>query len=345
MGKTHEVAVSLRRDSPTEQWGFSLVGGADVQTPLIVTRVGFGSPSDGVLQRGDIITKVGNYDARDIRHQDAQTLFKNAGNNIRVVVQRENTPRQNTSTGSSRTSSHNYSPLSVSPHLSPKGNYSTPSPYSPAGSALTPYYSSPLTPIDDNYFEPVTYTPGGRRTTARGQDIHVTNQPYRTTPLVLPGAKVKREPGPTESYLRHHPNPAVRAPPHHLDPELLIKQKIVHKQFNSPINLYSEPNIADTIQKQTGVTPIRKQVKFNPAESETYKAIQEQQLGDVVQEVSVPPQSRIYAPNKTIPAKKSAHHVVNQNPAFSNSIGDPEVIQQSGSFKRLMWSVLPESSY
>jgi S1-C subfamily serine protease len=41
-----------------------------------------------VLQRGDIITKVGNYDARDIRHQDAQTLFKNAGNNIRVVVQR-----------------------------------------------------------------------------------------------------------------------------------------------------------------------------------------------------------------------------------------------------------------
>jgi hypothetical protein len=39
MGKTHEVAVSLRRDSPTEQWGFSLVGGADVQTPLIVTRV------------------------------------------------------------------------------------------------------------------------------------------------------------------------------------------------------------------------------------------------------------------------------------------------------------------
>jgi hypothetical protein len=52
--------------------------------------------------------------------------------------------------------------------------------------------------------------------------------PYRTTPLVLPGAKVKREPGPTESYLRHHPNPAVRAPPHHLDPELLIKQKVTN---------------------------------------------------------------------------------------------------------------------
>ncbi|RZC34618.1 uncharacterized protein BDFB_002873, partial [Asbolus verrucosus] len=274
---------------------------------------------------------------------------------------RENTPRQNTSTGSSRTSSHNYSPLSVSPHLSPKGNYSTPSPYSPAGSALTPYYSSPLTPIDNNYFEPVTLIPGAK-TTPSGQDIHVTNQPYRTTPLVLPGAKVKRESGATESYLRHHPNPAVRAPPHHLDPELIIRQKvtntvlerlttgdpnkqIVHKQFNSPINLYSEPNIADTIQKQTGIAPVRKQVKFNPAESETYKAIQEEQLGESVQEVTVPPQSRIYAPNKAIPAKKPAY-VVNQNPTYTtNSIGDPDVIQQSGSFKRLMWSVLPESSY
>ncbi|XP_063914432.1 PDZ and LIM domain protein 3 isoform X2 [Zophobas morio] len=365
MGKTHEVVVTLRRDSPHEQWGFSLVGGSDVRAPLIVTRVGFGSPSNGVLQRGDIITKVGNYDARDIRHQDAQTLFKNAGTNIRVVVQRENTPRQNTSTGSSRTSSHNYSPLSVSPHLSPKGNYfSSPAPYSPAGSALTPYYSLPMTPVDDNYFESVTYSPGAKKGGTLDTDFHVTKQPYRTTPLVLPGAKVKREPGPTESYLRHHPNPAVRAPPHHLDPELLIRQKvtntvlerlnandpnkqIVHKQFNSPINLYSEPNIADTIQKQTGATPgVRKHVKFNPSESETYKAVQEEQLGELVQEVNVPPQSRIYAPNKTIPAK-SSHYVVNQNPSFvtNNSIGDPDVIQQSGSFKRLMWSVLPEHSY
>jgi hypothetical protein len=53
----------------------------------------------------------------------------------------------------------------------------------------------------------------------------------------------------------------------------------------------------------------------------------------------------IYFYSVVICRQKSAHHVVNQNPAFSNSIGDPEVIQQSGSFKRLMWSVLPESSY
>ncbi|XP_023025525.1 PDZ_signaling and DUF4749 domain-containing protein Zasp66 isoform X6 [Leptinotarsa decemlineata] len=294
MGKTHEVVLILQRSSPNEQWGFSLVGGADVKTPLIVTRVGFGSPVEGVLHRGDIITKVGNYDSRDIRHQDAQNLFKNAGSNIRVVVQRENAPRQATSTGSSRTSSHNYSPLSVSPHLSPKGY--TPPGYSPGAPALTPYYSSPLTPIDNNYFDPYEYDP--TRKEDGEEDIHLTKQ-------------------------------------------------LVHKQFNSPINLYSEPNVVDTIQKQTGLKPqMRRQVKFNPAESETYKALQEESLGDHVQEVTVPPQSKIYAPNKTIPSKKPAL-VVNQNPQYTNSItgGDPDVIQQSGSFKRLMWSVLPGSNF
>lgn len=304
-------------------------------------KVGFGSPAEGVLHRGDIISKVGNYDSRDIRHQDAQSLFKNAGNNIRVVVQREAAPR---STGSSRTSSHNYSPLSVSPHLSPKG-YTSSSGYSPAGSALTPYYSSPLTPIDNNYFENNEYGTN-RREEDDQKDIHVTQQPYRTTPLVLPGAKVKRDQGPTESYLRHHPNPSVRAHPQHLDPDYAIRQKLVHKQFNSPINLYSEPNVVDTIKKQTGLKPqVRRQVKFNPSESETYKALQEEELGDNIQEVTVPPQSKVYTPNKTIPGKKPAL-VVNQNPQYGSALGsDPDIIQQSGSFKRLMWSVLPGSQF
>ncbi|XP_072401457.1 PDZ and LIM domain protein 3 isoform X3 [Diabrotica undecimpunctata] len=291
MGKIHEVVLNLRRNTPTEHWGFSLVGGSDVKTPLIVTKVGFGSSVEGVLHRGDIITKVGNYDSRDIRHQDAQNLFKNAGNNIQVVVQREHVPR---STSSSRTSSHNYSPLSVSPHQSPKG-YTPSSGYSPAGSALMPYYSTALTPIDNNYFEVYEYDP--KRRDEDYKDVHVTQQLVRT-------------------------------------------------HFNSPPNLYSESNVVDSIQKRTGnKLQTRRQVKFNPAESETYKALQEEELGDNIQEVTIPPQSKVYAPNKTIPSKKMAY-VVNQNPQHGNALGtDPEVIQQSGSFKRLMWSVLPGTQF
>lgn len=40
--------------------------------------------------RGDVITKIEDYDARDIRHADAQMLFKNAGCEIRLVVHRDN---------------------------------------------------------------------------------------------------------------------------------------------------------------------------------------------------------------------------------------------------------------
>lgn len=58
--------------------------------------------------------------------------------------------------------------------------------------------------------------------------IILSFQPYRTNPLVLPGAKVKRDQLKTESYLRHHPNPMMRAhPSQHDQPfDTLMKQKV-----------------------------------------------------------------------------------------------------------------------
>lgn len=53
-------------------------------------QVRIGSPAQGELLRGDIITKIEEYDARDIRHYDAQQLFKSAGNSIKLVVHRDN---------------------------------------------------------------------------------------------------------------------------------------------------------------------------------------------------------------------------------------------------------------
>ena len=53
-------------------------------------------------------------------------------------------------------------------------------------------------------------------------------QPYRTTPLVLPGAKVKKEDNVTECYLRHHPNPMMRAYHHteYIPADVAMKQKV-----------------------------------------------------------------------------------------------------------------------
>lgn len=47
-----------------------------------------GSPSDGVLLAGDLIRKIGNYDARDLSHKDALSLFKNTGSSISIAVER-----------------------------------------------------------------------------------------------------------------------------------------------------------------------------------------------------------------------------------------------------------------
>uniref|UniRef100_A0A1B0B463 PDZ domain-containing protein n=1 Tax=Glossina palpalis gambiensis TaxID=67801 RepID=A0A1B0B463_9MUSC len=88
--KLHEFVVILNRDGQCTPWGIRLVGGNDLDTPLIITRVQVGTPAYGEVLRGDIIAKIGEYDARDLSHADAQMLFRTAGNEIRIVVRRDN---------------------------------------------------------------------------------------------------------------------------------------------------------------------------------------------------------------------------------------------------------------
>ncbi|KAG8232176.1 hypothetical protein J437_LFUL012248 [Ladona fulva] len=201
-----------------------------------------------------------------------------------------------------------------------------------------------------------------------------SRSPYRTTPLVLPGAKTKKDVAPTtSSYLRHHPNPMFRQPPSHFDQDALMRQKvagtviekIVHKQFNSPINLYSEQNIADTITAQTQLTPPKPPPVFDPTKSEAYKALKEEELGisepaiAAVQEVN-PVQTKVFQPG-AVPTPKPRppppKHVAPQHhshpqphmvapSARVNSLGsENEKIAQSHSFKRIMQEVLGESEY
>jgi len=204
-------------------------------------------------------------------------------------------------------------------------------------------------------------------------EAQIDHQPYRTTPLILPGAKVKKDCTPTESYLRHHPNPAMRGPVHHMD-DVLMKQrvadtvlhrvvgedsrsgKVQHKQFNSPIGLYSDSNIENTIRQtvpSSGSTPYKKTVVFDPSKSDTYRALQEDQYGygERVQEIPIPVQTRVYQPgvNRLVPGKKpQASYPPSQPQHYHNvnSMGDSnDTIHQSHSFKRLMYSVMGETDY
>nr|XP_012149408.1 PREDICTED: PDZ and LIM domain protein 3 isoform X6 [Megachile rotundata] len=193
------------------------------------------------LQRGDVIKKIDDYDARDVRHVDAQNLLQNS-ESIKLVVERAK-------------------PTKVPSEL----------PKSPIPPPTIDEYSRPTTPQ-----EPFNL-PHEHLDEIREEKAYLS-QPYRTTPLVLPGAKIKKDAPLGECYLRHHPNPMIRAAPHHYEPahpEVAMKQKVaesvlqrvlgpnevpkvVHKQFNSPIGLYSEQNIADTIKCQASAIPNRK---------------------------------------------------------------------------------------
>ncbi|CAD6208293.1 GSCOCG00003302001-RA-CDS [Cotesia congregata] len=197
----------------------------------------------------------------------------------------------------------------------------------------------------------------------------------------------------------------IRAAPHHYEvahPEVAMKQKVaesvmqrvlgpnelpkvVHKQFNSPIGLYSEQNIADTIKCQTTAIPIfidfsfvkqkreieeqarlmkekarevasknpwpqfngamKPAAKYDPSKSEAYKALQEEEMGDHVHEVTQPARAGVFAPQKAHHHRQV--HAPPKSPALSYASGyeDDEKIHQSNSFKRIMYSVLGTTDY
>ncbi|XP_029159600.1 uncharacterized protein LOC114931626 isoform X3 [Nylanderia fulva] len=349
MTRRHTVIVKLKRPGTGRPWGIRIAGGADLDTPIIVTR-----SENEALQRGDVIKKIDDYDTRDMRHVDAQNLLQNS-ETIKLVVERSESSRATTSSRITTDTTITVSPLPSTVFKSRFGD----------GAAVTSLYKqqkeypqelpkSPIPPPSVEEYIPIPspecslrstiVLPHDHRDEIREERVHLS-QPYRTTPLVLPGAKVKKDAPLGECYLRHHPNPMIRAAPHHYEPahpEVAMKQKVVHKQFNSPIGLYSEQNIADTIKCQASAVPLKKPVKYDPSKSEAYKALQEEQLGDQVQEVRQPVRTAVFSPQKS----NKIYHTPPKSPAYINVLDDEgEKIHQSNSFKRIMYSVLGQTDY
>ncbi|XP_064541344.1 uncharacterized protein Zasp66 isoform X4 [Drosophila montana] len=360
-----------------------------------------GSPSYGELLRGDIIAKIGEYDARDLSHADAQQLFRGAGNEISLVVHRDNTiaymqgVNQDAGSGSSSKLPPASPELSQHPHRGP-------SPFLPGPSHFERALQLPVDTLPQTVFPqlnpsggyvPPTSVFAPKATRDHQQDVAeeqalIVNQPYRTTPLVLPGAKVKKDAPSTDSYLRHYPNPAVRAHPGHDYHDSIMKQRVAdtmlhkvvgqdadtgrvfHKQFNSPIGLYSNNNIEDTIRTTvpfatsdsyrlkesplhrplpTKLDGYKKTVVYDPRNSDTYRAIQEEggysSYGQSSpQEVTIPVQTKVYQPNRLVPGKKPVSAPASRPPYNVVNTHD-ENIRQSGSFNRLMYSVIGATDY
>ncbi|XP_033325745.2 PDZ_signaling and DUF4749 domain-containing protein Zasp66 isoform X5 [Megalopta genalis] len=264
MTRKQTLIVKLKRSNTDRPWGIRIAGGSDLGTPIVVTR-----SENEALQRGDVIKKIDEYDVRDVRHVDAQKLLQTS-ESIKLVVERSEP-------SSASRINITKSPPIIKPSIGNRAAVTSlprppkipeQLPKSPVPPPGIDEYSRPATPLEP-------YVPHDHLDEIRQERVTLS-QPYRTTPLVLPGAKVKKDAPLGECYLRHHPNPMIRAAPHHYEqahPDIAMKQKVaetvlqrvlgpnevpkvVHKQFNSPIGLYSEQNIADTIKCQASAIPI-----------------------------------------------------------------------------------------
>ncbi|XP_015178838.1 PREDICTED: PDZ and LIM domain protein 3 isoform X4 [Polistes dominula] len=355
MTKKQTLIIKLKRSSTGRPWGIRIAGGADLGSPIVVTR-----SENEELQRGDVIRKIDDYDGRDVRHVDAQYLLQNS-ERIKLVVERSEkskASRIDIPTTSPMISGSIIGDRAAVTSLAKSAKNPGELPKSPVPPASYEEFIS--SPIPSDRFQP----PHEHLDEVREERAYLS-QPYRTTPLVLPGAKVKKDAPLGECYLRHHPNPMIRAAPHHYEPahpEVAMKQKVaetvlqrvlgpnevpkvVHKQFNSPIGLYSEQNIADTIKCQASAIPPKVSVKYDPSKSEAYKALQEEALGDTVQERQ-PARTGVFSPQKVNYNRVS--HARPKSPAASyvNVLDDDgEKIHQSNSFKRIMYSVLGQTDY
>lgn len=367
------VTVELIRDGQCTPWGFRLTGGVDVGSPLAVQRVFLGSPSEGELKRGDVISKIKDVDATKLTHKQASDLITKAGNNLKLIVQRI----------------PGFTP--ASPPVSPVPTLLNPGApvtvYHLTSSTTTssfPMYTSP--PGSEHLFKPLPttqfpQTPAARSAAMAYQSENEANkekaaiitQPFRSVPLILPGVKATKD-LPTGSYLRFATDTSGRAHqlssavPRRVNEAYMLSKvqeavqeaaslsprasvcsgrtptpesygvangpQVYLRQYNSPINMYSNQAIRETIAAQTAMATkehdeagrtVSPRPPSDISKSPTYQLIHEEEWKHLDRK----------SLKEQPPVQERVHNVIPRDDAFASQ----QKIHQSGSFRTLMTSM------
>lgn len=292
------LSVTLQRDGPGTPWGFRLHGGKDIGSPLMIQRVFLGSPSEGELHRGDVILQVSNRDAGGLTHMEAHDTIKSAGNKLQLLVHRlpgalQSPAATPTSPAASIGTGHplaNVKAKSFQPMLPPKATpvQQAAQPWNrPTYSPVQPLPTSPIAASQPPFFTP---TPQNIATAELLESIEeknrekesIVSQGYRSVPLISPKPKARHD-VPIGSYLRHVRDPAWKTKPSpapaksfvmsyqstptyaRREPERIPMagtnegSQIVNLQYNTPLHIYSQEAVTQTIKEQTGLQPKPKQ--------------------------------------------------------------------------------------
>ena len=201
-----------------------------------------GSPSEGELKRGDTLLRISNRDTAKMSHNDAQMLFKNAGNSIDLTVRRDApgtfmtydnslahspTPHNNLTAAVQNAARYNAT-VAANHH---QQQYQQQQPYSSSTlphslpSHKIPYYGAgrsynvpelPRTDFAQHTAAAYAISNGAYEKTVEKWEKEkerqaIVNQPHRTFPLIQPSLKTKKD-LPTGSYLRHVNDPFGKYP-------------------------------------------------------------------------------------------------------------------------------------
>ncbi|XP_042229977.1 LIM domain-binding protein 3-like isoform X2 [Homarus americanus] len=270
------ISIVLERDGHDQPWGFRLQGGVDVAMPLSVQRVLVGTPSEGVLLKGDIITKISCTETKNITHQQAADLFNNAGNQIAVQIKRAGV-QPTPAAASTAAPLVNGSP--VQPPVSVPVSGGVPLPGITSNTTARPENPAVRSLPKTQFVLKSDLPRPQKQPTNNMETLSIQSQPYRTLPLVQPSAKVRADLGVGSiSHLKMQDDhisgvkepqfvpqsQAVAAKAKH--DEIIMKQKtqqslttatqasnptLVTKQYNSPLPLYSQENVQEAMRMQT----------------------------------------------------------------------------------------------
>ncbi|XP_062480496.1 PDZ and LIM domain protein 1 isoform X5 [Pezoporus occidentalis] len=256
---THRVVLS-----GPGPWGFRLVGGRDFEQPLAISRVTPGSKAAVAnLCIGDQIIAIDGVNTDNMTHLEAQNKIKGCTDELTLTV--------------SRTESKVWSPLvneegkthpykmnlasqpQQRPTQFPRAFSMT---CQPAGLTSCPLPMSPMQAPVASVYNPLQVQTSERRhsTSSMPSQVRVGPEQLKRTAQICPKSPVEVEvPG----------------------------LKVLHVQFNSPLQLYSQSNIMDSLRGQISSVspdfPSLDQHNQPPGsividrESEVYKMLQENQ--------------------------------------------------------------------
>ncbi|XP_063858659.1 LIM domain-binding protein 3-like isoform X7 [Scylla paramamosain] len=259
------IELILERDGHDQPWGFRLQGGADLAMPLSVQRVLVGTPADGMLRKGDVITRISCTETKNITHQQAADLFNSAGNQIAVQLKRAGVQSAPVASASTSAPLVNGSPVP------------TPVPVPVSGGVPLPGIANPTLARSEN--PAVKALPK----TQFSLKTHFAKQ-QKPQPTNLDTLSIQTQVTGTLQHIQQAQNTAAATP--QLPPGIQVKQ------YNTPLPLYSQENVQEAIKMQAshGMSPINPssntankpaQViltpskEYNPQTSATWRALQE----------------------------------------------------------------------